>query len=197
MRRRDAGRLDNRIQRAFFPSTFYSARPMISTSKNSFSLFLPLRSLKNNKFPFPIFLWRSGSRLLSLSQISIESSFKKRVLAPAGDEEKITGGCHSDGEQRSKSCCAALRKEKEDSWRVRLTASAAPKRLCLGRLNKLIDSSLASQLMSPIKIADIVFHVNKPRLSEPNHLFFCIIYVCQISYIQNIRLNFATIANYF
>jgi len=115
------GRLDNRIQRAFFPSTFYSARPMISTSKNSFSLFLPLslRSLKNNKFPFPIFLWRTALLSLALSQISIESSFKKRV-APAGDEEKITGGCHSDGEQKSEEQkLLLLREHREKKKRTR------------------------------------------------------------------------------
>lgn len=139
---------------AFFPSTFYSARPMISTSKNSFSLFLPLRSLKNNKFPFPIFLWCCARPpRSSLSQISIESSFKKRV-APAADEEKITGGCHSDGEQRSKEqkLLAAAPLGTRKRGRACDWQPASTQRLSLGRLNKLIDSSLASQLMSPIKI---------------------------------------------
>lgn len=185
MRRRDAGRLDNRIQRAFFPSTFYSARPMISTSKNSFSLFLPLRSLKNNKFPFPIFLWRSGSRLsLSLFLRSPSRAHLKRGCWRRLEMRKKSLGAVIRMESRgAKVAAAALRKEKEDSWRVRLTASAAPKRLCLGRLNKLIDSSLASQLMSPIKIADIVFHgVNKPCLGAQSPLLLHYICVFQISY---------------
>jgi hypothetical protein len=45
-------------------------------------------------------------------------------VAPAGDEEKITGGCHSDGEQKSEEqkllllLCAAPGKEKEDAPRA-------------------------------------------------------------------------------
>jgi hypothetical protein len=145
------GRLDNRIQRAFFPSTFYSARPMISTSKNSFSLFLPLRSLKNNKFPFPIFLWRTAP--LSLFLRSPSRAHLKRGWRRLETRKKSLGAVirMESRKARSKSCCCccAAHREKKKRTRVRLTAST--QRLSLGRLNKLIDSSLASQLMSQLK----------------------------------------------
>jgi hypothetical protein len=100
----------------------FSASDDIDVEKLIFSLSpsLSLRSLKNNKFPFPIFLWRTALLSLALSQISIESSFKKRV-APAGDEEKITGGCHSDGEQKSEEqkLLLLLREHQEKKKRTR------------------------------------------------------------------------------